>query len=166
MIYKKNLPANKNNNMNKKEQPDLSTELEMGEKEELEHTDDPKVAHKIATDHLKEDPKYYSKLKKCMGESLKLVPILKEILEETKEKSTYELKNVYLNGKRIDGTTSAYSESQALFNLIWRSLPENQRTAMTPIKVSEAKKLGGFKIKKVENPPPQAPQTRFPYRDD
>jgi len=40
----------------------LNDELEVGAKEEMEHTDDPKEAKKIATDHLKEDPKYYSKL--------------------------------------------------------------------------------------------------------
>lgn len=41
-------------------------ELEMGKKEEMEHTDDPKIAEKIALDHLREDPMYYTKLKKCM----------------------------------------------------------------------------------------------------
>ena len=40
-------------------------ELAAGTKEEMEHTDDPKEAEKIAKDHLREDPKYYSKLKKA-----------------------------------------------------------------------------------------------------
>ncbi len=39
-----------------------ATELEAGTKVEMEHTDDPKVAQKIAMDHLKEDPHYYTKL--------------------------------------------------------------------------------------------------------
>ena len=40
----------------------INPELEVGIKVEMEHTDDPKEAKKIALDHLKEDPKYYSKL--------------------------------------------------------------------------------------------------------
>jgi len=38
-------------------------ELEMGKKIEHEHTQDDALATKIAMDHLKEDPKYYTKLK-------------------------------------------------------------------------------------------------------
>jgi hypothetical protein len=37
-------------------------QLAMGIEVEKEHTDDPIVARKIAIDHLKEDPKYYTKL--------------------------------------------------------------------------------------------------------
>ena len=37
-------------------------ELKKGIAVEMEHTDDPKVAKKIALDHLAEDPKYYTKL--------------------------------------------------------------------------------------------------------
>ena len=37
-------------------------ELKMGIKVEMEHTDDPKKAEKIALQHLAEDPKYYTKL--------------------------------------------------------------------------------------------------------
>jgi hypothetical protein len=42
-------------------------QLKMGIKAELsdKHTKSKKKAEKIAKDHLKEDPKYYSKLKKC-----------------------------------------------------------------------------------------------------
>jgi hypothetical protein len=39
-----------------------SKQLTMGIEIEMEHTDDPIVARKIAIDHLKEDPKYYTKL--------------------------------------------------------------------------------------------------------
>jgi len=38
-------------------------ELKQGTQEEFEHTDDPRIAQKIAMDHLREDPHYYSKLK-------------------------------------------------------------------------------------------------------
>jgi hypothetical protein len=40
-------------------------ELAMGIKIEMEHTKDRNVARDIALDHLKEDPKYYSKLSKA-----------------------------------------------------------------------------------------------------
>ena len=42
-----------------------ATVIEKGTKHEMEHTKDPLVAKKIATDHLKEDPKYYDKLAKA-----------------------------------------------------------------------------------------------------
>lgn len=42
----------------------LKTQLNMGIKVEMEHTDDKSLAKKIAMDHLYEDPKYYTKLKK------------------------------------------------------------------------------------------------------
>ena len=35
-----------------------------GEKVEMEHTENPKVARKIALDHIAEDWDYYAKLKK------------------------------------------------------------------------------------------------------
>ena len=42
---------------------DMDTaELALGVQIESEHTDDPDIATEIATDHLTEDPKYYSKL--------------------------------------------------------------------------------------------------------
>lgn len=46
-----------------------SDQLQMGIKVEMEHTDDSAVAEEIALDHLKEDPKYYTKLKKVHRES-------------------------------------------------------------------------------------------------
>ena len=42
-----------------------SEELKNGIKHELEHTNNKKLAKEIAKDHLSEDPKYYSKLKKA-----------------------------------------------------------------------------------------------------
>lgn len=44
-----------------------SKELEMGIKVEKEHTKSMVIAKLIAKDHLKEDPKYYTKLKKVEG---------------------------------------------------------------------------------------------------
>lgn len=40
-------------------------ELKKGRKHEKEHTDDPDMAEEIASDHLEEDPKYYTRLEDC-----------------------------------------------------------------------------------------------------
>jgi hypothetical protein len=47
----------------------VKSQLKMGIKVEMEHTDDPKLAREIAMDHLVEDPNYYAKLKKMEGEN-------------------------------------------------------------------------------------------------
>jgi hypothetical protein len=47
----------------------IKHQLEMGIKVETEHTDDFDVATKIATDHLNEDPHYYTKLAKMESEN-------------------------------------------------------------------------------------------------
>lgn len=44
---------------------EINSQLDMGIKVEQEHTKDKTTAREIALDHLKEDPKYYSKLKKA-----------------------------------------------------------------------------------------------------
>ena len=41
------------------------TQLRMGRKVESEHSKSRKVQTKIAKDHLRENPKYYTILKKC-----------------------------------------------------------------------------------------------------
>ena len=70
MYYRKSIQ-----NLNSDQLADLDEnqehEYEIGDKEELEHTDVPQKAHKIAQDHVegraehKGNPKYYTKLKKC-----------------------------------------------------------------------------------------------------
>lgn len=45
----------------------IMRQLKMGIKTEQEHTSNIEVAKEIALDHLKEDPKYYSKLHKMEG---------------------------------------------------------------------------------------------------
>lgn len=40
----------------------INKEMEIGNRVEMEHTNDPATAAKIASDHLREDPAYYSKL--------------------------------------------------------------------------------------------------------
>lgn len=44
---------------------EINKQLEMGIKVEQEHTSNKEMAKEIALDHLKEDPAYYSKLKKA-----------------------------------------------------------------------------------------------------
>jgi hypothetical protein len=46
----------------------INLELMKGIRHEKEHTSDPKTAREIALDHLKEDPKYYTKLEKAIPE--------------------------------------------------------------------------------------------------
>ena len=46
---------------------DLRSELKMGIKKEMEHTDEPEYARAIAMDHLFEDAKYYTKMKQMEG---------------------------------------------------------------------------------------------------
>jgi hypothetical protein len=48
---------------------EIQHQLEMGIKVETEHTDDFAIASKIATDHLNEDPHYYTKLAKMEAEN-------------------------------------------------------------------------------------------------
>jgi len=48
---------------------EIQQQLEMGIKVETEHTDDFDIATKIATDHLNEDPHYYTKLAKMESEN-------------------------------------------------------------------------------------------------
>jgi hypothetical protein len=43
---------------------DVFAQLQVGEKHEMEHTNDPKKARKIALDHLSKDLDYYTKLNK------------------------------------------------------------------------------------------------------
>ena len=40
------------------------TQIRMGTKHEMEHTNSPKVARRIAMDHLQEHPRYYTALNK------------------------------------------------------------------------------------------------------
>ena len=47
-------------------------QLRIGIKVEMEHTDDPKVAEKIARDHLMEIPDYYTRLVKMEEEALRM----------------------------------------------------------------------------------------------
>lgn len=68
---------------------DLMSQLRLGMKTEMEHTDSKKQAKEIAMDHLAENPKYYTKLKKAKLEE--------GILKTLKEDLNYPIE---LKGKR------------------------------------------------------------------
>jgi DNA-directed RNA polymerase subunit RPC12/RpoP len=51
----------------------LLKQVKKGIEVEMEHTDDPRIALKIAMDHIKEDPKYYDKLAKAGLEEEKMI---------------------------------------------------------------------------------------------
>lgn len=57
------------------------SELKKGTDHEMEHTSSRKVAKKIATDHLKEKPDYYTRLDKCMKEEVSGRSVAKAIME-------------------------------------------------------------------------------------
>jgi len=59
-----------------------ANELKMGIKVEMEHTDDPIMASRIAIDHLAEIDDYYTRLKKMEGEAG-----IKESVNEEKEET-------------------------------------------------------------------------------
>lgn len=63
----------------------IERQLSMGEKVEMEHTDNKSLAHEIAMDHLDEDPNYYTKLKKMENESIKELVLRSYIRKEIKE---------------------------------------------------------------------------------
>ena len=60
----------------------LLQQIKKGIEVEMEHTDDPKMALKIAMDHIKEDPKYYDKLTKAGLEELNEGEYFPECLAE------------------------------------------------------------------------------------
>ena len=81
---------------------------------------------------------------------MKLKKILAELLSEGRDR--YEVKNVYLNGSRVNGITMASSEAQALSNVIIQNL---KNTGSVGIKILDAKRIKGYTIKKLPPIPPQ-----------
>lgn len=75
------------------------SELEKGTEDEHEHTTDDAIAQKIATDHLKDDPHYYSNLEKCKNKENNLAAVV----ISTKEKNISSNKPDNITGD-IDGT--------------------------------------------------------------
>lgn len=87
----------------------LQKQIEIGIDIEMEHTDSLEIAFEIAKDHIFEDPKYYSKLKKMESEPKKV-----EAKEATTSASTGAYDVPFPSKKRrnplaIDGEKSIYS---------------------------------------------------------
>jgi hypothetical protein len=60
-------------------------QLRMGIAVEMEHTKSRRLAREIAMDHLSEDPRYYTKLKKVHKESMQQVEELLQLMHEVRE---------------------------------------------------------------------------------
>jgi len=67
--HKDKTPGGKADDKQLKDYP--KDQLEMGQKVEMEHTDDPALAREISMDHLEEFPDYYTRLKKMEEEGEK-----------------------------------------------------------------------------------------------
>lgn len=85
---------------------EIQHQLEMGIKVETEHTDDFDIATKIATDHLNEDPHYYTKLAKMEAENEE-----GELMQHMKQKGMIDPKATEDTGKY--GRTKEEEESVA-----------------------------------------------------
>jgi predicted nucleotidyltransferase len=70
---------------------ELTAQLKLGIKTEMEHTDIKKQAKEIALDHLAEDPKYYTKLKKAKLEENIIKKLKEEINIPSKLKSDVKI---------------------------------------------------------------------------
>jgi hypothetical protein len=93
----------------------LLSQIKKGIEVEMEHTDDPKMALKIAMDHIKEDPKYYDKLTKAGLEELNegeycpecLAEYIKECWDKPLEEAEYQGRKVPL-GKPMRGDVKKF----------------------------------------------------------
>jgi hypothetical protein len=93
----------------------LLQQIKKGIEVEMEHTDDPKMALKIAMDHIKEDPKYYDKLTKAGLEELNegeycpecLAEYIQECWSQPIEEAEYQGRKVPL-GKPMRGDVKKF----------------------------------------------------------
>ena len=93
----------------------LLKQIKKGIEVEMEHTDDPKMALKIAMDHIKEDPKYYDKLTKAGLEELNegeycpecLAEYIQECWSQPIEEAEYQGRKVPL-GKPMRGDVKKF----------------------------------------------------------
>lgn len=90
-------------------------QLRMGIKVEMEHTDNPQVAEKIARDHLMEIPDYYTRLIKMEEEAIKIetkprlkpVEPVKEIAPKKEEKPVMDI--IKPSEGKIEELSTTYS---------------------------------------------------------
>ena len=103
-------------------------ELSMGQTIEMEHTSDPNIATEIALDHLSEDPKYYTKLRKAglakeldqIGASTGFGDVDHTVNDKTKigSNNTFTAGNNILGkiGNTPDGNIEGYSDKTAIIS--------------------------------------------------
>ncbi len=106
-------------------------ELKRGIEVEMEHTDDPKLAKKIALDHLAEIPDYYTRLdvmeKEAMKEDIiKLKPLIKEssfaALVKLPDSNTSFVKDrINKVASELNGKVDPYYEGGDAYKLIFKS---------------------------------------------
>jgi len=101
-------------NLHKVSEEDILRQIKIGEKIEMEHTDSPNIARKIAMDHLVELPDYYDRLAEMEKEgeaeldeninSFDFLNIDQENLEESnKEMTSFMKRHKYIDKKDPDG---------------------------------------------------------------
>jgi len=69
----------------------------------------------------------------------------KTTLKEDAQKHTYEVKDVFVNGKRYTGHVVTTSEGSALAKIVFRNLSKDQQNNPQP-HILTAKQIGGYKI--------------------
>jgi rubrerythrin len=80
---------------------DKLSQIKKGIEVEMEHTDDPKIALKIALDHIKEDPKYYDKLIKAGLEELNEGEFCPQCLAEYIKDHANSLQEAEYKGRKV-----------------------------------------------------------------
>ena len=79
----------------------LLKQIKKGIEVEMEHTDDPKIALKIAMDHIKEDPQYYDKLTKAGLEELNEGEFCPQCLAEYIRENINQLHEAEYQGRKV-----------------------------------------------------------------
>ena len=80
---------------------DKLSQIKKGIEVEMEHTDDPKIALKIAMDHIKEDPKYYDKLTKAGLEELNEGEFCPQCLAQYIKDNNNSLQEAEYKGRKV-----------------------------------------------------------------
>jgi hypothetical protein len=80
---------------------DKLSQIKKGIEVEMEHTDDPKIALKIAMDHIKEDPKYYDKLTKAGLEELNEGEFCPQCLAQYIKDNINSLQEAEYKGRKV-----------------------------------------------------------------
>jgi len=99
----------------------IEMQIEKGKKIEMEHTDDPEEAEKVAMDHLVEIPDYYDRLHKMEKEAEEELNEAMILLTEDEKEISKELTNVrkFFGGEKIPGIDTNR------FVRIWNTISAN-----------------------------------------